>query len=98
MKSTTSVTLWIFLENTPSAVRFFPELSGDDANLDRLIPHLISHFKVLKDTIPSSISFFTDAEHIQPLRKDLLLKDLETTDEKPLFVRYRLSDDEGKSK
>ena len=98
MKSTTSITLWIFLENTENVVKFFPELDGDDANLDRLIPHLISHFEILKNTITSSISFFTDAEHIQPLRKGFLLKDLKTTAREPLFVRYRLSDDEGKSK
>ncbi|CAG8767676.1 4779_t:CDS:2, partial [Ambispora leptoticha] len=88
----TTPTLWILSENHKSAVKYPKKYIQADSNLDDLRSSLCQHQKFLKDVEPSNIEFFSYDNRNEPLREDMLLKDLTTTDVAPLIIRYPVSD------
>ena len=93
-----SLTLWILIEGSPSAVKVSVDHSSfalGCADLDCLVPLLQKKFKELEGIQPNKLQFFTDTDRIHSLCMDTLLKTLVTTARNPLIVRYPLSDIAG---
>ncbi|CAG8672962.1 9286_t:CDS:2, partial [Paraglomus occultum] len=87
MTDAQGLSLWIRLENDPSPedVNVPPECT----HLSRLAHHLKQQYDILKDVRQSQIKFILNG---QLQRMATRLDRIDTTDEKPLVIRFPLSD------
>ena len=89
-------TLWILPEGKKSAIPCPSKYIKPDSRLADLASRLCEGQKYLEDVEPGDIEFFSYDNRSEPLRGDMLLKDVPTTAVAPLIIRYPVSDSDGK--